>query len=349
MNLIYYTSSSNTKSSIQTETELSLDVNMNIIDPPYDETQTSHGLQTVENDIKNSLLDDNSIVLHYDDDSEYNRNNITNDIPFCDTCSTTNTTNTSNYVPCIFEGNVQTELTLEEQQFYLKIDSQKRVFIASDNVGEIYDLYVCEILEIKITTDKYVYYLLKYDKSEAGKKRDPFWLPQWRVVHQDNYGRSLHTSGRTLSKRTSLPTKRYFDESSDITEYHAKRKEFENIMVVCGANNESQSKKLCEICDLIYDQVESNNMTVLAGYGCWLSDYHVMSVLTHYSMRNPDLDKYHRKKIKIYGGVKASKNTSYVGMQVITYRIYVSAAIHVVISFKAHQHYWNLNDYKKKS
>ena len=56
-----------------------------------------------------------------------------------------------------------------------------------------------------------------------------------------------------------------------------------------------------------------------------------MSVLTHYLMRNSDLNKYHRKKIKIYGGAKASKNASYVGMQVITYRIYVSAAIHVVI------------------
>ena len=101
---------------------MSLYVNMNIIDNTYYKYPTIHGLRTVENDIKDSLLDGNSIVLHYDDDSEYNRNNITNDIPFCDTCSTTNTTNTSNYVPCIFEGNVQTELTLEEQQFYLKID-----------------------------------------------------------------------------------------------------------------------------------------------------------------------------------------------------------------------------------
>ena len=214
--LLYYISSLNTKCTLQTETEVSVDVNLEIIDHSHYEIETLDDIPTVENDN-----------------------------PACDTYRTTNLTTTSNYVTCIFEDNVERDLSLEEQQFYLKIDSQKRVFIASDNVvdvGEIYDLYVCEILQIKITEDKYVYYLLKYDASEAGRKRLPFWLPQWRVVHQDNYGRSLHTSGRMLSKRTSLPTKRYFDESSDITDYYAKRKEFENITVVCGETNESEHK-----------------------------------------------------------------------------------------------------------
>ena len=56
----------------------------------------------------------------------------------------------------------------------MTIGAQKRVFIVSENIEDICQLYVCEILEIKITTDRYVYYLLKYDKydkSEAEKNR----------------------------------------------------------------------------------------------------------------------------------------------------------------------------------
>ena len=66
--------------------------------------------------------------------------------------------------------------------------------------------------------------------------------------------------------------------------------------VTCGDKNKSPSIKLCQICDEIYDQVESSNLAVLAGYGCWLTEHHAISVLTRFSMRNPDLALYHRNK-----------------------------------------------------
>ena len=68
------------------------------------------------------------------------------------------------------------------------------------------------------------------------------------------------------------------------------------MIVACGDKNQSRSIKLCQICDEIYDQVESSNSAVLAGYGCSLTEYHLMSVLTRFSMRNPDLALYHRNK-----------------------------------------------------
>ena len=266
--LLYYIFSFNTNSTLQTETQVSVHLDMDVNDHSY------HGIE---------ILDDCGDIE--DDDS------------ITDTYSNTDVATNSNYVTCEFEDNVESNLSHEEIEFYSKIHPSKRVFISSDNAvdhGEIYDLYVCEILQVKITKDKYVYYLLKYDASEAGRKRPPFWLPQWKVVYQDNYGRSLHTSGRVLSQRTSLPTKRYFDESSEITEYYKRRKEFENLTIVCGDSDESKRIKLFEICNQIYDHAQANNTTVLAGYGPYLTEDHVVRVLIHYSMRNPELDKYHR-------------------------------------------------------
>ena len=48
-------------------------------------------------------------------------------------------------MPCIFQGNVKQELTLEEQEFYMTIDSQKRVFIASENVRDICQLCLWDL------------------------------------------------------------------------------------------------------------------------------------------------------------------------------------------------------------
>ena len=106
------------------------------------------------------IIDDS----HYEIETLDDIPTVENDNPACDTYRNTNVATTSNYVTCIFEDNVERDLSQEEQEFYSKIDSTKRVFISSNNVvdvGEIYDLYVCEILQIKITKDKYVYYLLK--------------------------------------------------------------------------------------------------------------------------------------------------------------------------------------------
>ena len=56
----------------------------------------------------------------------------------------------------------------------MTIDTEKRVFIASENFGDIAQQYICQVQEIKFIKDRYVFYHLRYDKSEAGKKRDSF-------------------------------------------------------------------------------------------------------------------------------------------------------------------------------
>ena len=57
-------------------------------------------------------------------------------------------------------------------------EKQKRVFVVSGNSRDITQQYVYQIEEIKVTKDRYVFYHLRYDKSEANKKRKSFWLPQ---------------------------------------------------------------------------------------------------------------------------------------------------------------------------
>ena len=59
------------------------------------------------------------------------------------------------------------------------------------------------------------------------------------IVHQENCGRSYDSSGRKVSKHTSLPIRRYFNEASDVVKYHAKQKEFESMTIICGNKKES--------------------------------------------------------------------------------------------------------------
>ena len=154
-------------------------------------------------------LDGNKIYFEDGDDSDVDNNDLPNAIVLQETSNITEATKVPNYMPCIFEGNVQQEMTIEEQQLCMTIDAHKRAFIASENVGDISQQYVCEILEIKVTTDRYVYYHLKYDKSEA-EKRDPLWLPQWKVAHQENYGRSYNSSAWKIIETHFFTNKKIF-------------------------------------------------------------------------------------------------------------------------------------------
>ena len=129
--LLYYIFSFNTNSTLQTETQVSVHLEMDVNDHSY------HGIE---------ILDDCDDIE--DDDS------------ITDTYSNTDVATNSNYVTCEFEDNVEIYLSHEEIEFYSKIHPSKRVFISSDNAvdhGEIYDLYVCEILQVKITMNPFAF------------------------------------------------------------------------------------------------------------------------------------------------------------------------------------------------
>ena len=94
-----------------------------------------------------------------------------------------------------------------------------------------------------------------------------------------------------------VTNKKYVDESSDVIEYNKKRKDFESMSIICGKEKGAPSKKLFIICNEIYEHIKTHNPLVLAGYGCWLTEKHVIRVLAKFSMPNLDLVLYHRKNI----------------------------------------------------
>ena len=104
---------------------------------------------------------------------------------------------------------------------------------------------MANILKIYIRTDKSICYLLTYDKSEAGIKSDEFWTPNWKVAHQCGMGRFKNDSRQIILRRKKLPTNTYFNESSEITEYHIKRKKvFEFMTTKCGNHQDAVCVKL---------------------------------------------------------------------------------------------------------
>ena len=108
-------------------------------------------------------------------------------------------------------------------------------------------------------------------------------------------GRFKNDTGQIISKRKRLPTCTYFNESSEMTNYHIKRKEFEVMIVYCGNEEGTVTKRLYKICNQIYDSMISDNPVVLTGYDGWLYEEHVVKVLARFSMPHPDLTYYQRK------------------------------------------------------
>ena len=53
-----------------------------------------------------------------------------------------------------------------------------------------------------------------------------------------------------VSKCTSLPTKRYFEESLDM-EYQTEKKGFESMSITCRNEEGSPTKKIYQVCNKI--------------------------------------------------------------------------------------------------
>ena len=159
--------------------------------------------------------------------------------------------------------------------------------------------YGCDILGIKIESERRVRYLLSWAKDDCCVKRDNFELSRDKIVHDRCLGFKTDESGKRISQRRQLPTRRLFDEMIEFKIYNEKIKDFNRAIVNNGAKKGQATKKLCEICEEVYKNVQDCNNDKskwLGEHGGGLMEEDVVKILVRYNMYNPDLSMIDRMK-----------------------------------------------------
>ena len=93
--------------------------------------------------------------------------------------------NNQNYVSVRYDANAKNLISKDQLDFHEKME-----------VG----IKWCIVQEIRIHNPISIEYILIYDVSEVGKKRNSFVCSWWRVTHDTDYGRVLDKSGRINSR-----------------------------------------------------------------------------------------------------------------------------------------------------
>ena len=206
---------------------------------------------------------------------------------------------TSSCVSVEFKGRAAKDMDETDILFYKTIEKKSSVFTTDDNTLICSSAYVCNIMRIVIDEDKSINYLLQYDKSEPGVRREPFWKPYWSVTHMAGYGMKIE-NGRRTSQRTKQKTNRLIDECYYQSCYQMLKKYFEKMTLKRGDELGIPNKKLHTVGKFIYtnihDKEKVENMNWMGCFYDTLDLEEIVNLISLYSLVNPTLKNYHQTR-----------------------------------------------------
>ena len=154
------------------------------------------------------------------------------------------------YVELEMDNATKNSLDHETIRYYSTIKKTERVFVTKNVELEEQPTHVCRILKVRIQQNNNAEYLLQYDDTEPGVRRETFWLPYWCVVRQTKLGRSKDKNENMITLRKRTKTTTYFKESSDLLDYNNEIGYFNKLYLTRVDEDECPNEPLNYVCNI---------------------------------------------------------------------------------------------------